>query len=242
MDSPFLIIFVTVFIGLAKGGVTGPIGGPLLLAILSQTMTVPEATGLTLPLLIIGDIFAMHFYWGEWDLKLLRLLLPAAVVGIVIGLLLLFNLPDIILRRILGIMTLLVLVYKLSSDRLSKVEYSHRDWHSYLAGGISGCTSVLANTGGPPMTAYLLLQKLNPTAFVGTMTLFFFIVNLVKLPGFFLEDKIDIPLLIQNAWALPLIPLAAWGGRRVIGLINRVWFERAMIIALLAASMVLLFR
>lgn len=240
MDSTLLIIFIGIFIGLVKGGVTGPIGGAVILPLLSQTMTVPQAAGITLPLLIVGDIFAMRFYWREWDMKLVRLLLPAAFIGIIIGVRLLVSLPDDVLRRILGLFTIGVIIFKLTSDSLRSVEYHHENWHGYIAGFATGLTSALANLGGPPITAYLLLQKLKPTAFVGTMTLFFFVVNLLKLPGFLAEGVIDIPTLISIAWVLPLIPVGVWLGRRAIGWVNRLWFERAMIVLLLWASLSLL--
>ena len=149
MDSPLLLIFIGIFIGLVKGGVTGPIGGAVILPLLSQTMTVPQAAGITLPLLIVGDIFAMRFYWREWDMRFIRLLLPASIVGIVIGISLLVSLPDVWLRRILGLFTLAVIAYKFSSDSLRTVEYQHRNWHGYVAGFTTGLTSALANIGGP---------------------------------------------------------------------------------------------
>ncbi len=241
MDSVLLIIFIGIFIGLVKGGVTGPIGGAVILPLLTQTMSVPQAAGIALPLLIVGDIFAMRFYWREWDMKLIRLLLPTALLGIVIGIGLLVTLPDDVLRRMLGLFTIGIIIYKIAGDWLASVEYQPRNWHGYLAGFGSGFMSAMANLGGPPITAYLLLQKLKPTAFVGTMTLFFFIVNLLKVPGFLSAGLIDIPTLIRIAWVLPLIPLGVWIGRRAIGWINRVWFERAMIVLLFIASLTLLF-
>jgi len=241
MDSTLLVIFIGIFIGLVKGGVTGPIGGAVILPLLSQTMSVPQAAGITLPLLIVGDIFAMRFYWREWDVKLVRLLLPAALAGIVLGISLLVTLPDDVLRRMLGIFTIGIIIYKVAGDALQTVEYQPRAWHGYVAGFASGLTSALANLGGPPITAYLLLQKLKPTAFVGTMTLFFFIVNLLKVPGFLSAGFIDIPTLISIAWVIPLIPVGVWIGRRAIGWINREWFERAMIVLLFIASLSLLF-
>jgi hypothetical protein len=108
-------------------------------------------------------------------------------------------------------------------------------------GLLAGLTSAIANAGGPPMSAYLLLQKLEPVTFVATMTLFFTIVNLIKLPFFFANNVIDINLLLSIAWTIPLIPLGVWIGRWAIGRINRLWFERAMIVLVLAASLVLIF-
>lgn len=241
MESPLLLIFIGIFIGLVKGGVTGPIGGAVILPLLSQTMSVPEAAGITLPLLIVGDMFAVRFYWREWDWSLIRRLLPAAIIGIVVGITMLATLSDVVLRRILGIFTIGIVVYKVAQDSLKRLEYQPRNWHAYFAGFTSGLTSGIANLGGPPMTAYLLLQKLEPTAFVGTMTLFFTIVNLIKVPGFVGAGFINLPKLISIAWVIPLIPLGVWIGRRAIGWVNRLWFERAMIVLLIWASLLLLF-
>lgn len=241
MDSIPLLIFIGIFIGLVKGGVTGPIGGAVILPLLSQTMTVPQAAGITLPLLIVGDIFAMRFYWREWDMNQIKRLLPAAVIGILIGLFLLVSLPDKDLRRILGIFTIIAILFKLGSDSLRTVRYEPRNWHGYLAGFTSGLTSALANLGGPPITAYLLLQRLQPTAFVATQTLFFFVVNLVKVPGYLSEGLIDVQQLISIAWVIPLIPVGVWIGRWAIGKVNRLWFERIMMVLLFWSSLTLLF-
>jgi uncharacterized membrane protein YfcA len=241
MDSIPLLIFIGIFIGLVKGGVTGPIGGAIILPLLSQTMSVPQAAGITLPLLIVGDMVAMRFYWRTWDMKRLKLLLPSSILGIIIGISLLVSLPDLTLRRLLGAITIVIIIYKITSDALRKVAYQHQNWHGYLAGFGSGLMSALANLGGPPITAYLLLQRMEPTAFVGTQTLFFTIVNLLKLPGFLGAGIIDIPTLISIAWVIPLIPIGVWIGRRAIGWVNRLWFERAMVVLLLWASLSLLF-
>src|SRR5690606_5272703 len=159
-----------------------------------------------------------------------------AVVGILIGLFLLVSLPDKDLRRILGVFTIIAILFKLGSDSLRSIKYEPRGWHGYLAGFTSGLTSALANLGGPPITAYLLLQKLEPTAFVATQTLFFFVVNLLKVPGYLSESIIDIPLLISILWVTPLIPIGVWIGRWAIGKVNRLWFERVMMVLLFWSS------
>ena len=157
MDFSFVILIAAIAIGLVKGGIGGPFAGAVILPLLTQRMSVAAAVGVAMPLLIVGDLFAMRFYWREWDARFLRLLLPGAVVGIIAGTLLLVALPDLVLRRLLGITTLTVVFYKVASDSLEQIEYRPRDWHGQLAGMASGFASALANLGGPPITAWLLL-------------------------------------------------------------------------------------
>ena len=239
MSLTLVIILAALMVGLIKGGL-GPVPGALLVPLLSTTMRVSEAVALTLPLLIVGDLFALPVYWRQWDSRMVRLMLPAAVGGIVMGLALLTTLPDDTLRRVLGAFTLLVAGYKLASDSIATLSYAPRDWHGWLAGWGSGFGSALANAGAPPITAYLLLQKVTPTVFIATTVLFFFVVNLIKLPAFLATNVVSIDQLLSIVWALPLIPVGVLAGRRVVQRLNPRLFERLMLVLLVWAGLTLL--
>jgi len=239
MSLTLVIILAALMVGLIKGGL-GPVPGALLVPLLSTTMRVSEAVALTLPLLIVGDLFALPVYWRQWDGRMVRLMLPAAVGGIVMGLALLATLPDDALRRVLGAFTLVAAGYKLASDSIATLSYRPRDWHGWLAGWGSGFGSALANAGAPPITAYLLLQKLTPTVFIATTVLFFFIVNLIKLPAFLATNVVSTGQLLSIVWALPLIPIGVWAGRRVVLWLNPRLFERLMLVLLVWAGVTLL--
>lgn len=240
MEYYVVVIIATALIGLSKGGL-GAVLGVLVTPLLSQIMPVPDAISLALPLLMVGDVFALWFYWKTWDMHYIRLMLPAAVIGIIIGTYLLKQLDDLTLRHILGVFTLGFVIYRLLSNRLRALNYHPRDWHGYLGGAASGLGSALANNGGPPFTAYLLLQELSPEAFVGTTTLFFAVVNLIKLPGLIFAGLMDFSKLLGVIWVLPVIPISVYIGRIVIGRINKQVFEAFMLIVLVIASYVLLF-
>ena len=234
-----VVAAAALIVGLAKGGLGGVVGA-LLVPVLSTIMPISQAIGVALPLLLVGDVFALRAYWRTWDLKYIRLMLPGAVVGIAMGILLLTALSDDTLRRVLGIFTLVVAAYKFASDSLSALAYSPRPWHGVLAGWLAGGASALANAGGPPVTAYLLLQKMPPLAFVGTQTLFFATINTLKLPGFLSAQVIDLPRLLSVLWALPIIPLGVWLGKQIITRLNQRTFERLMLVLLVYAGLTLL--
>jgi uncharacterized membrane protein YfcA len=238
MSFTVAIILAALIVGLAKGGL-GP-AGALIVPLLSTVMPVPKAIGFALPLLMVGDAFALRAYWRTWDSHLVRLLVPTAAVGILLGVTLLTNLSDDALRRILGVFTLGFAVYKMASAALEKVAYKPRDWHGRLAGGTAGFASALANQGSPPITAYLLLQNLTPLTFVGTNALFFAIVNALKLPVFLATNVLDVPKVVHAAWILPLIPVGVWLGHRIILWIKPKVFEWLMFISLLWAGFGLL--
>lgn len=234
-----VVALVAFVIGLSKGGM-GAILVVLVTPLLSQVMPVRNAISLALPLLLFADIFAIRLYWKQWDMRYIRQMLPIAALGVVIGSVLLWVLPDLTLRRVLGLFTLSFVVYRLLADRLQSAAYSPRAWHAYAAGGASGLGSALANTGAPPFTAYLLLQDMTPQVFAGTTTLFFAVVNLLKLPGVIVGGIFDINDLLQTLWVLPLIPLGVWLGRWMIQRIDKLAFERLLLVLLFAASLILL--
>lgn len=235
-----LIVVACLLIGLSKGGLGGPVPVALTTPLLSAVLPVSQAVSLALPLLIIADGFALWAYWRDWDARHIRLMLPPAVLGVALGLLLLATLPDLWLRRLLGLFTLLFVIYKAGGWRVSGLVYQHRDWHGRLAGGASGFASALANTGAPPFTVYMLLQGVSPTVFIGTTTLFFAIINLLKLPVVVAAGLLNVPLLVSAAWAIPLIPIGVWLGRRFINWVNPSLFESIMLALLLVAAAALL--
>jgi uncharacterized membrane protein YfcA len=167
------------------------------------------------------------------------------ILGLIVGTLLLALLAtrpdDTMLRRTLGAFALIVVLYKLGSDRLRGIRYQPHNWHGYLAGGASGFGSALANAGAAPFTAYMLLQDFNPQMFIGTATLYFAIINLLKLPGVIYLGLLDFRQLLSILWSLPFIPLGVWIGRWLVERINPRTFEWSMLLLLLWMSIVLLF-
>ncbi|MDX2160512.1 MAG: sulfite exporter TauE/SafE family protein [bacterium] len=234
-----VVAFVALLIGLSKGGL-GAVLAVLSTPLLSQVMPVADAISLALPMLIIADLFALRVYWRQWDMHYIRLLLPTSVVGILVGTFMLANLPDDVLRRLLGLFVLFFVGYRLLADRLSSIAYQPRNWHGTVAGFIAGTGSAVANVGGPPFTIYMLLQNIAPLAFVGTTTLYFALVNLIKLPPLVAAGLMDIDVLLRAAWVLPLLPVGVWAGRKVINRINQRTFERLMLIVLSVTAIYLL--
>ncbi|HEX2905664.1 MAG TPA: sulfite exporter TauE/SafE family protein [Phototrophicaceae bacterium] len=238
IEVTVVIAGVGLLIGMAKGGF-GPVLGALATPILSQVMPVSQAVATALPLLMIGDVFALRLYWNQWNFRQLQLLIPSAVLGVFLGAYLLTTLPDTLLRPTLGLFSLLIVAYKLVSDRLSVQSYRPHNWHGYVAGGASGFGSAVANAGGPPFTAYMLLQKLDPAIFMGTTTLFFITVNLIKLPSFWLAGLMDDTPILTILVMLPVVFVGSAVGRHFVKSVNPKMFETVMMVLLILASTLL---
>lgn len=230
---------VVVIIGLAKGGLGGTLG-VLATPLMTLVMPADQVIGLLLPILMIADVFAVASHWQHWNGRLVWLLIPGAVGGMLIATLFITSISPDTLRRGIGLVVLLFVVYKLLEQRITgAVPYRPRGWHSVLAGGIGGFTSTLAHTGGPPIAIYLLIQDISPRVFVATAALFFAVLNWIKVPSYFYIGLFDFHLLWQVAWLLPLLPVSVWIGKEIADKVDKIVFDR-MIIAILALSAVLL--
>jgi len=242
MTTLQLIVFAiaVLIIGLSKGGLGAGLPASLVLPVLSLFIDPKEVVGMVLPFLIVADVFALRAYWGTWNLQIIRQTLPIAIIGIVIGGVLLSAINASMLKIIIGCFTLTVVAYRLFSSRLKSLQYQPRPWHGYLSGAASGIASTLANAGGPIYIPYLLLQSLEPVTFVGTMALFFAVLNWLKVPVFLQQGVLVPETILQFAWAFPLLPLGVWLGRRIVDWFDQKTFER-LILALLIVSVILLF-
>ena len=76
--------------------------------------------------------------------------------------------------------------------------------HGLFWGGISGFTSTLCQAGGPPFQVHVLPQRLEKLTFVGTMTIFFAAVNLMKVTPYFALGQFSTAGLATSAALVPL--------------------------------------
>jgi uncharacterized membrane protein YfcA len=246
MDSSDTILFavaalVTFIIGMSKGGLGGTAGAlatPLMVVVLPAD----EVIGLILPILLVADVFAVALNWGRWNRRLILLLLPGALIGVTIGTFFITNAPTETLRRLLGFIVLFFALYKLLERRiLSRLTYKSRDWHGLVAGTVTGFSSALAHTGGPPVSIYLLMQNVTPAVFIATSALFFMILNWIKVPYYIYADLFDLDQMRQLIWLLPLVPIGVWTGRWAAFKVNRETYEKIIIFLLIINSMLLIF-
>ena len=159
IDIPTLLVIAVavVLTGISKSGFAGAIGGitvPLMSLVISPAL----AAALLLPILIIADVLSLRQWWGQHSRVYLMLLLPAALLGIVVGYASFGWLDEAGLRLLLGVITLLfalnILLKLVNQSRLTS------PWAGRVLGALSGFTSFVAHAGGPPLNMYLLPQSM----------------------------------------------------------------------------------
>ena len=230
-----IIAILGFMIGFAKGGFGGL--GALLTPILALVLPVASAVGVLLPMLMVGDAFAVTMYWKEWDFDLVKRMLPAGIMGALAGTALLSWLPPDGLRIILGIFVLVLVAYKFVSDRIQVIRYQPRRWHAPAAGLLAGLASGMFNNGGPAFSSYLLLQKLRARPFIATSAIYFALLNIIKVPGFVYTGVLNLPLLFSLWWVFLFIPVGIWVARMTLTRLSSSAFEWIIIVLLIFSSL-----
>ena len=168
--------------GISKGGFGGGLG-ILAVPMVSLIVAPVQAAAILLPVLCCLDLIGLWAYRGKWDVPNLRILIPASVLGIVIGTLLFRYMNPGIIKLLLGAIAILfTLDYWFRPARRAT---DRPPGPAVVSGGIAatlaGFTSFIAHSGGPPISMYLLPQRMQRTLFVGTTVLLFAVINYVKL-------------------------------------------------------------
>jgi len=110
-----------------------------------------------------------------------------------------------------------------------------------LWGTITGFTSFVSHTGGPPYQMYVLPQKLEKMVFAGTSTIAFAIINAVKLIPYWALGQFNSGNLELAAALSPVAIIGAFAGYRVTAIIPEQLFFRLVEVALAVLSVKLIY-
>ena len=203
MDLTFLAFasFGVFVFGISKGGVPGPIA-MLAVPVMSFVMSPLQAAGILLPLLIIMDFSAIYLYWKKWINHILKIIIPASIVGILFGTFTFKYTNEDQIRVMVGIISIIFVV--VSFIQKSNFLLRPTKLKGYFWSSLAGYTSFLIHAGNPPMNFYMLPLKLNKISFIGTMTLAFLVINVVKLIPYYYVGLLAPSNLMVSLVLLPL--------------------------------------
>ena len=204
-------------VGASKTGLPGAAIPAVLLMTEAFSENAKLAVGALLPVLLIGDVFAVawHRRHAQWD-RLLRLF-PYVALGMVPGWILLHQLEEgNDLRPVLGVLILALLALEVCRRRFAWHHVPGRWWFVGAMGVLAGFTTIVAHAGFPVMAIYLISQQMNKREFIGTAAWFFLIVNLSKLPVYLAENMITPATLQFDLYLAPVAVLGAFLGLYVL--------------------------
>jgi uncharacterized membrane protein YfcA len=219
--------------GLSKTAmpVAGVVAGTLVAGVLGPA----QATGFLVPLLVLGDLFALFFYRSHVDWRLILRVIPGVLVGFVLTALIFALLPQAWVARIVGMLILISLLLELRRQwqvrRGEEVDAAPGDVKDHrivtaMFGVLAGMTTMGANAGGTALSIYLIRLRVPMLAFMGTAAWFFFILNVCKAPFVIALGYLTWDSVLFDVWFVVPLVLGALGGAFVFRRMSQTWFTR----------------
>ncbi len=235
------LVICALFVGMSKTGVSGL--GMLIVPILATIFGGKVSSGLLLPMLCMGDIFAVWYYNRHAAWEYVLKLLPATILGVLFGVFVGNQINDTQFKAIIGGMIFLGLVIMIWQETRKVKTAIPNNWaFSSTAGLLGGFSTMIGNAAGPIMAIYLLSTRLPKNAFIGTGAWFFLIVNLFKIPfHVFIWDTITWHSFSLNVLVFPAIMIGAFLGIRIVKIIPEKPYRIFVIGSTILASLRLFF-
>lgn len=227
--------------GVSKAGIKG-------IAIITVTLMAlafgaRESTGLIVPMLIAGDIFAVLYYNRHARWSYILRFAPWMITGILIGVILGKDLPEKTFKIWMVVIILISVVIMYWWDlRKSKTVPTHWAFAGFM-GITAGIATMLGNLAGAFSNIYFLAMRLPKNEFIGTAAWLFFITNLIKLPfHVFVWQTITFESLIINLKLMPGLLLGLFTGVRMVKIIKEGFYRKLILVLTAFGAVLILFR
>ncbi len=224
-----LLVIAAFGIGFSKSGFQGI--GMIHVIIFAFIFGARDATGVLLPLLIVGDLCAVFYFGKQAHWSHIQRLLPPTAIGVFVGWILMKQLPESTFKPLVG--SIILSLIGLQITRMWRPNWfekiPHQRWFAISLGILVGITTMLANAAGPVMALYLLAVSLPKWELVGTSAWFFLVINVFKLPFSYNMGLINLETLTINAFFAPAVLPGMWLGRWLIQRISQRVFDSLLL-------------
>lgn len=229
------------FLGLSKAGIKGI--GVIIVTVMAIVFGGKSSTGVLIPMMIFADIFAVIYYHRHTQWKYLAKLLPAMVVGVLLGVLLGNDISEILFKQLMAVLILGIVVFMIYMERKKSNEIPKNRFFSIGMGLIAGFTSMIGNLAGPFSNIYFLAMRLPKNEFIGTAAWLFFIINVFKLPfHIFVWKTISVEGLALNVFLIPAILIGFFAGISLVKLINNELYRKFILVVTAIGAIIILFK
>lgn len=238
-STSWVLAFLASFIlGISKSGIKGI--AIIIVTLMALAFGAKESTGLIVPLLIVGDIFAVIYYNRHAQWSYILRFLPWMVFGVLIGVVIGKDLDEKTFKYTMSFIILgSVIMMYWWDQRKSKSVPKHWAFAGSI-GIMAGITTMIGNLAGAFTNIFFLAMRLPKNEFIGTAAWLLFIVNLFKLPfHIFVWHTVTPETLLINLKLVPGILMGLFVGVRLVKIIKDD-FYRKMILVLTAIGALLI--
>jgi uncharacterized membrane protein YfcA len=234
------IIVAAFCIGFSKTGISSFVMPAI--PIIASIFGGKGSTGMILPMLLVGDVFALYYYNRHAEWSNIKKLLPWTLVGLILGVVVGNYVSDKQFKAFIAISVLICLIILIYTEKKGENLKIPKNAFLYaLTGILCGFTSMIGNAAGPIFSVYLLAKGFKKNDFMGTTAWFFFIVNLTKVPlQIIFWHNIPVQTVLLTITIIPAIAIGAILGVVIIKKLNEKLFHMLIIAVTAIAAIRLL--
>jgi len=191
--------------------------------------------------LIFGDIFAVIYYKRNVVWSLLAKLLPAMILGVLIGVWIGKDMDEYTFKKAMSIIILVSVVIMFLWEKKSKGYVPQSRFFAWFMGLMAGFTTMIGNLAGAFSNIFFLAMRIDKKAFIGTAAYLFFFINIFKLPfHLFYWKTITKESFTINLYLFPIMALGLWVGVHLINKISTDTFRRLILLLTAIGAIVIL--
>jgi uncharacterized membrane protein YfcA len=230
-----IAVIASITVGLSKGGL--PVIAMMSVPILSLVMPPLQAAGLLLPIYIVSDWFGVWAYRREFDLNVLKIMVPATAIGVTIGWATASLISEEMVGGVIGALGSAFAATRLLGLGVKPEAQAAKVAPGVFWGAAAGFTSFVSHAGAPPYQIYTLPLRMPKAVFAGTSTILFAWVNFIKLPAYYSIGILSFDSLHIAAWLFVPASLAVFAGVRLVRILPEKIFYTLVLWALLLLSL-----
>lgn len=237
----FLASLAAFLLGFAKAGIKGL--GTLTMTIMALVFGGKASTGIVIPLLIMGDIFAVIYYKRSVRWSYLFKFVPWVFVGVLIGVLVGKDLPERLFQQGMSVIILFSVIMMYAWELRSSIRVPNQWWFAGLMGLGTGFTTMIGNLAGAFSNLFFLAMRLPKMEFIGTVAFLYFFTNLFKLPfHIWVWETIQADSLAVNLRLMIPMGLGLFFGVKLIKFIPENGFRKMILILTALGALLILYK
>ncbi len=158
----------------------------------------------------------------------------ASALGIPVGLWVLANVEESVIKSLLGLILIAYAVYALVHPVMPRLRSR---WWVYLAGFAAGCLGGAYNTSGPPVVVYGSLRQWPKDEFRAVLQTFFSLNAMLVVLSHAIAHRLTTDVLTFYSYAVPAFLLGILAGSRVDRRVNKDRFRTIVTVMILVLGL-----
>jgi uncharacterized membrane protein YfcA len=241
IEQIIMLSICAALIGMHKTGLAG--AGALSIPISIYIFGAKSSTGVMLPILIMGDVFAVVHYMKYTNWSCIVRLIPGCVVGVITAVLMGQYIEDVTFKKLIASAIILCLIFLLIQKKHKHLLIKIKESKIFagVIGILGGFASMIGNAAGGIFSTYFVSLELDKHTFIGTTAITFFLLNIFKLPfHIFVWKTITWNTFFVDLCTIPGILIGGFAGVWLVKLIPDKYYRMFIIVMTIISSIILL--